>query len=382
MVPLADFSLDRAHPVELSRQLAHKLAAAIRTGTLAPGDRLPSERDLARLFRVSKDTVRKALSLSAQEGLVIRCPSRGTFVASAELFAANRQRRQVYTFLRMDHGSPWADLVRGLSNTLHRLGLELIVKDTVGWGPHEVQDVVRASLQDRPAGLIIYPYFLDELADFYRRLAGADCPVILVDAGLDLGLDAVVIDEDAGVGLAVRHLFARGHRFIGYADVESAGVSEHAQRRIRAYLKACEELSIPPSDRRHLRCAPPTHEDDSLPSAGLRRQFRQLLLEPKVPTGIACFNDWVAAALWAAALDEGLDVPRDLSIVGYDNDRAAESWAHPLTTIDLRLVQMGALAARRLASRLDRPAEKPRVTFVQPRIVLRGSTAEPRSSDA
>ncbi len=379
MGSMNDFSLDRDHPVDLSEQIGRKLVSAIEAGTLMPGDRLPGERDLARLFRVSKDTLRKGIAIAVERGLVAKSPSRGNYVTSPEILAGTRVRRRVFTFLHMDEFCPWEELVRGLSRELHALGLELVMNDTFGWSREEFLRMVTSAIQEQAAGLIIYPYHLNTLGGFYRDLAKEDTPVVLIDAGMNMGLDTVVVDDDAAISLAVRHLYAQGHRHIGYADVNpgEGGVAEHTTRRLEAYRKACGELGL---QEDHMRCEPVADEASLVPSPGVRAQFRKRL-KKTFPTGMVCFNDTVAAALWAAAEDAGVRVPEELSIVGYDNDRAVESWAHPLTTIDPMLMEMGTLAARRLAQLMDGNNECGRLTMVHPKLLVRGSTTEPGKSN-
>jgi len=374
---LADFSLDRHHPVALSQQVADRVADAISSGQLDSGQRLPSERDLVRLFDVSKDTVRKALSILVDRGLVIKSPSRGSFVASSRLLADRRTRRQVHVFLEMDENSPWEGLIRGLSRELHHQGLDLLLKDAHGWDAQSLRGVLADSVDQRPAGIITYPWFPDDLSDFYRSLSGRGVPIVFVDAGIDIGLDAVVVDEAQGIGLGVRHLWALGHRKIAYIAGNSVPTCEHSRRRVEAFARICAELELQHIDEMICQSSP-ANSDNGHPASDYRQQIAEFLQGGHSPTGVVCFNDTVAMTVWSIAEQLGMSVPDDLSIVGFDNENAAENWPRLLTTIEPRMVEIGRTAARRLVrlADSDEPIEA-QVVCVQPKLIVRQSSAPP-----
>ena len=377
---MTDFTLDRDHPLGLAEQIASRVATGIEAGELSPGERLPSERELVRLFQVSKDTVRKALGALVGRGLVIKSPSRGTFVASADLLARKREHGRVHVFLVMDETVAWVELIPGLSRELHHQGLDLLLKDVCGWSASDLRRVVEASIAETPAGVILYPYFHDELAGFYRSLAKADVPVVMVDAGMDLGLDAVVADELEGISLGIRHLYAQGHRRIGYVP-HVGRACEHGRRRVEAFREVSKTLGLKGADGRI--CPFKNAGDASRCPAGVQKQIVRFLKSAPEVTGVVCYNDWVAMHVWSAAEAVGRCVPGDLSIVGFDNDSMAENWARPLTTIDPEMIRMGATAARRLIAVADRPADAPaEVVCVPAKLVIRQSTAPPPSAGA
>gem|GEM_PF-6572333 len=370
---ITDFSLDREHPIGLAQQIADRIQVSIEQGGFVAGQKLPTERELAQLFRVTKDTVRRALAQLAERGLILKRRSRGSFVASAALLSQARTRRHVHVYLSMDAESPWEGLVRGLSRELHHQGMDLLLKDIHGWSAEDLQTQLSTSVAQAPAGLIVYPYFLDELAPFYGRLGRSRVPVILVDAGLHTGAEAVLVDEEEGVSLALRHLYALGHRRLGCVSVASRTMREYAERRLAAFHTVCAELAVTSMSRvltlqaEDLR--PP------LPGAlpGASAAIRAFLQAEGRPTGLVCYNDAVAAQVADAAECMGWGIPRDVSIVGFDNDPAVTAYARPFTTVDPRLIEMGRTAARRLLKLLSAP-QPPQKTSIRPVLVVRDST--------
>jgi len=376
---ISDFSLERDHPLGLARQIADRLTAGVSSAELGAGEKLPSERELVRLFQVSKDTIRKALSILVEKGLVIKSPSRGSFIASAELLADNRERRHVHVFLSLGEDNPWEGLICGLSIELQRQGLEVLLKNTSGWRPNDYRRALRLSIKETPAGLVIYPQFLEKLSVFYGSLPESGTPTVLVDAGINVGINAVVVDEAEGISLAVRHLYALGHRRIGYVPGPNGMSCEHNQRRADAFLHMSGELGLGRAARRICNAEGAAPGRWERPTSSYQKRIRRFIQKSDAPTALVCFNDMVAMIVWSAAESAGRQVPDDLSIVGFDNDRTAESWIRPLTTIDPKMAHMGKQAARRLVRLIDANGiDKQVVTYAQPKLVDRQSTTSPR----
>jgi DNA-binding LacI/PurR family transcriptional regulator len=108
---------------------------------------------------------------------------------------------------------------------------------------------------------------------------------------------------------------------------------------------------------------------------------RQLLAEPELPTAIFAANDMVAAGLLGGFDGAGVEVPAELSIVGYDNISIAHLAHVSLTTVDQPRTEMGRLALELLLDRIDnrRPGV---VRMLEPTLVVRSTTAGPRATGA
>jgi DNA-binding LacI/PurR family transcriptional regulator len=109
----------------------------------------------------------------------------------------------------------------------------------------------------------------------------------------------------------------------------------------------------------------------------------RLLRAKDRPTAIVALNDLAGVGALSAADDAGLAVPADLSIVGYDNTALAAVRHISLSSVDPRSVEIGELAAKRILARLDGAADPPAETgirdLIAPVLVVRDSTAEPRT---
>jgi LacI family transcriptional regulator len=148
------------------------------------------------------------------------------------------------------------------------------------------------------------------------------------------GFRSVVPDDRAGGAAAVRQLVAAGHRRIAYIDTDDTPIA--SALRHEGYLEVLAENGIPVD--------PSLHVHGETTARGGRAAFEQLLELPEEqrPTAIFCFNDRMAAGVYIAAHRRGLDIPRDLSIVGYDDQQlVAAEQDPPLTTIALPHYDMG-----------------------------------------
>ncbi|WP_425837891.1 LacI family DNA-binding transcriptional regulator [Microbacterium sp. PA5] len=149
------------------------------------------------------------------------------------------------------------------------------------------------------------------------------------------GFRSVVPDDRAGGEAAVRELIAAGHTRIAYLDTSDP---EPIASRLRheGYLAALAEAGIDVDPALHVR-------GETSAQGGREAADRLLdLPEAQRPTGIFCFNDRMAIGVYTAAHRRGLDIPRDLSVVGYDDQQlVAAELDPPLTTIALPHYEMG-----------------------------------------
>ncbi|KAF2413903.1 LacI family transcriptional regulator [Microbacterium sp. B35-04] len=148
------------------------------------------------------------------------------------------------------------------------------------------------------------------------------------------GHRSVVPDDRAGGAAAVRELVAAGHRRIAYIDTDETPIA--STLRHEGYVEVLAEAGIPVDATLHVRA-----ETSALGG----RAAADLLLDlpdERRPTAVFCFNDRMAAGVYIAAHRRGLDIPRDLSVVGYDDQQliAAEQ-DPPLTTVALPHYAMG-----------------------------------------
>jgi DNA-binding LacI/PurR family transcriptional regulator len=182
-------------------------------------------------------------------------------------------------------------------------------------------------------------------------------------------LDIVANDDLLGATLATRHLVERGHRRIAHIAGHVPGTSDGVSAlRRRGYADTMREHSL----EQHIQVETGDHTDDG----GYRAAVR-LLRSPRPPTAIFAVDDMTCLGAQAAAAELGVDVPGQLSLVGYDNTQLARLRSVWLTSVDSVGAEVGRLAARVLAGRIDDPARPAQVHLLPPSLQERGSSGPP-----
>ena len=382
-MPFTDFSVSRDNPLDLTAQIAEKLAAAIRSGSMKPGEKLPGEKELAKLFGVSHVTVASACSQLTSMGLLIRRPRRGTFVADRVIQARRNEGRRIHVIV--SHVDMFRGFMGGLSAEAERHGVELVLTDCgdcVHWTRERIQERVDRIPTDGSAGLLLYPahYVAPRLGDYYRELRESGRPTVFLFEGARFGAEAVTHDNHLGIAMTVRHLYALGHRHLGYVDFQPWTVEmDTLGGRREGFHTTCRELGIDIRDRDHLRIKFGGPAEPAAHPHAWVDQCRPWLDRKDRPTGIVGMNDNTAMAVWLAAEELGLAVPEDLSITGFDNAVYGQLPTHPMTTLDAKFDRIGAYAVRRAIELMDGKGKgKPQQKYIKPELVVRGSTASPR----
>jgi DNA-binding LacI/PurR family transcriptional regulator len=196
--------------------------------------------------------------------------------------------------------------------------------------------------------------------------AAAEVPVVMVGRqvrGVDA--DLVIIDENLGTRLVLDHLIGLGHEHIAHVD---GGTGAGGPQRKSAFLRWMRAHRLGARAR--------VVSGDFTEEAGAAAA-RTLLTEPELPTAVFAANDMVAAGLLGGFDQAGVEVPAEVSIVGYDNNFIAHLAHVGLTTVDQPRTEMGRMALELLLDRIDN--RRPRVVrLVEPSLVVRSTTAPPR----
>lgn len=221
------------------------------------------------------------------------------------------------------------------------------------------ETLVRHLLAHRVDGVIVPPPLSDD-AGLVDALTAAGLHVALVAGTPSAEVCAVSIDDRAAATEMTRHLIAMGHRRIGFV----AGNPNQAASALRrtGYQDALRDAGIVPDPRLMA-------QGDFSYRSGLAAAETLLALEPR-PTAIFASNDDMAAAAVAVAHRRGLDVPRDVSVCGFDDSALATIIWPELTTVRQPIGDMARLATRRVieavrghATGKARPAAHDRLDF-------------------
>jgi LacI family transcriptional regulator len=250
-------------------------------------------------------------------------------------------------------------------------GFLLLLIDTAGRDELE-GPAVKALLQRDVEGLIL-------AAEFHRDvdlpLVPRGTPTVVLNGTptrSDRVADYVVPDETAGAYAATEHLIRAGHRRIAFCNVAGDKfVAAHLRR--SGYEAALATWDIPMDPTLVVHASAPS-------SSAAFEVARELLSRTDRPSAVFCFSDQIALGFYQIAHELGLQVPRDLSVVGFDNQQSvADALLPGLTTIQLPHNEMGKWAAKQAIARVrgDNKDAPPAHSLMPCPLIERQSVASP-----
>lgn len=196
-----------------------------------------------------------------------------------------------------------------------------------------------------------------------QELFYSDLPVVSLDHAFN-NRTAVMSDNMRGMESLVRFVYEKGHRKIAYIHGNQTAVTE---RRLTGFYRACEELGLHIPDEYIAECI--YHEPVSCYKA-----TKQLLALKERPSCILFSDDYSYIGGVNAIYEEGLKVPDDISIVGYDGIHMAKMVSPRLTTWQQNTLELGRIAAEQLIERIEHPRTVPPKHITVEGRLLKGET--------
>jgi len=329
--------------------------------------------EVARAAGVSKSTVSRVLLGGAQvkhetKALVLETIDRLGYERNQLASSLRTDRTRMVMLATPDITNPfWPEVARGLQDTIEHEEYSMVLANS-DWDAAREQRFLRTARRNRFDALAINPAVVSE-----RELLAHGTPVVILGLRDDMSaLDMVGSDSYGGTLQALGHLFELGHRRIGF--VKGLHRSGRGHARQRAYYDFLHSSGLP--------FDPELSVEVPFDLEGGQHAAQQLLDRPGRPSGIFAANDVLAIGVIQTARRLGLDIPRDLSVIGMDDIFAAATAIPPLTTVAKAKYETGVWAGRLLLERLatDTPIA-PRRHVVPCSLVLRGSTAPPGRSE-
>ena len=272
----------------------------------------------------------------------------------------------------LDYVGP-SRVLNGLTAAAEELGYVLLLKELPTFDTQNLQPIFRSMIARQIDGII---WAVPEVGDtrdwLVAQSANLPMPIIFITMAPRPGVSVVTIDNYTGGRMATEHLLAQGYRHI--AHITGPLDWWEARQRRAGWQDALLAAGIPADD---LRC-----EGGNWSSASGEQAIHRLLAGYPEMDAVFVANDQMAISVLQVACRQGLRVPDDLAVVGFDGLPEAAHYWPPLTTIYQDQQQLGRIAVQELvraieAGRRALSPDEPGHVWLQPELVVRASSIRP-----
>jgi DNA-binding LacI/PurR family transcriptional regulator len=326
-------------------------------------------REIARRAKVSTATVSRALNriptVDPQLAKrVWKIADELGYYPNTQARALVSGRSRIFGLIVSEITNPFfPEIVQTFENLAVENNYEILLTSTVH-DPKRMESSVRRMIERRVDGVAILTFGMeDTLLDHLRF---RKVPIVFVDVGPNApGIVNIRINYLNGIRQAVQHLAALRHTRIAFisgpSHLKSAAARKEAFETSMAEIGLSADLIV---------------EGNHSMDGGMRAlmKFRQL---SNPPTAVLCSNDMTAIGVMREAYDQGIQIPKDLSVIGFDDIRLAEFTIPPLTTVQMSQMELAKIAFQALLNEVERESPSPERSEYDliTSLVLRRSTA-------
>ncbi|MDL4839020.1 GntR family transcriptional regulator [Aquibacillus rhizosphaerae] len=358
------------------------IKSKILDGSFQPHQKISSESELMKQFEVSRHTVRLAIGDLVNQGWLYREQGAGTFCAdrSKEENKANGMPQKniaIITTHISDYIFP--SIIRGAESYLSEQGYHVSLFSTNNDHDNEKRFLEKILTQHFD-GVIIEPTksaLTNPNINYYLNLERQNIPYIMINAYYDeLEPLSIVLDDEKGGYLQTEHLIKLGHEnIIGFFKSDDI----QGTKRMKGYLKAHRAYNIPINPNNIV-----TYKSTEKATRPIQ-ELSSYLDKSNVnkPTAMVCYNDELAIKLLDVLRDKNMQVPDDISVVGFDDSFLAKVSEVKLTTVEHPQSEMGKMAGKVILDLINtnignqrKVEEKVESVVFEPKLIVRSSTAE------
>ena len=258
------------------------------------------------------------------------------------------------------------ELIQGFEDIAVEHGYEMLISST-NHDPKRMSHCIRRMLERRAEGVAVMTFGVEK--PLLEQLAERNVPLVFVDVGPERpGISLLKVDYRHGIQQGVEHLAALGHRDVAF--ISGPKRLHSAQSRLVAFTRSIEECA--------LELDPAWIVEGDHTMEGGMAAMDQLLKAKQVPTAVMCSNDMTAIGVLHKLYREGLKVPDDLSVIGFDDIHIAQVTIPPLTTIQMSCFELARAAVTALRAHREEGLEPQRNYKIPTRLIVRESTGAPK----
>jgi GntR family transcriptional regulator, arabinose operon transcriptional repressor len=350
-------------------QLKQEIQSWLVSGRFMKEGRIPSEKEIAEQFHISRHTVRHAIGMLDKEGLLHRVRGKGTFVT--QLTRRNKIGTKIIGFLTTNIlNDTFPSTIKGVEKTLRNNGYTLLLSSTDDDKNKEEQQLKKL-ISQQVSGLIIEPTkasLENRNLGLYLSLMNQNIPYLMINERYsELNCPSLKVDDNEGGFIAAQHLIQLGHRRIaGFFKTDDL----QGLNRLKGFIRAHSLYDIPLNSKQVISYA---SYDKNLKVIESVKSMLQKMEDR--PTAIVCYNVKLAIKLLELIRQYRLKVPEDISLVSFDDSYLATVTEVKLTSLKHSKVEMGVLAAEMLISKIEnREMQWEKEILFKPELIVRDST--------
>lgn len=262
------------------------------------------------------------------------------------------------------------ELVQEFENIAVERGYEVMIGST-NHDPTRTESLISRMLQRSVDGVAVMTFGIEE--DMAQKFVKQEFPLVFVDAAPELpNIRILKVNYGEGIREAVQHLAALGHRRVAFIS-GPLGMRTALTRR-DAFRRSMAEVGLTVPDSLLV-------EGDHTMEGG-KTAMERLIALAELPTAVICSNDLTAIGVLHALDETTHKVPKDISVVGFDDIHLAQFMLPPLTTVQMSCKKLAAAAVEALQAGIetDHPKAAQKEWPIPTRLVVRRSTSFPRGS--
>ena len=320
----------------------------IENGALSRGDKLPSENELMERFRVSRQTVRRAMEELTEKGVVEGRRGSGTYVTvNTRRYAAGKEIRIAVMLTYVDTYI-FPSIIKGIESVLSSEGCTLQIAMTDNAVEKErmlLKEFIHTQSVDGIIAETVKSALPNPNMELYREIENMGIPVLFVNSYYkELDIPHISMDDRKAGYLAAKHLAECGHTRIGGIFKADDG---QGHLRYAGYTDALMEQEIKIRGDQVIWI-----DSEELRTMG--EESAKFLKRLKGCTACVCYNDETAYKIVEIFRKAGHRVPEDLSVVGIDNSGLAKFCPVPLTSVENPVEKLGRTAAERMTWKIEK----------------------------
>lgn len=328
------------------KQIIKWIKDQILNGDLSDGSKIKSENELVSMFHVSRQTVRHAIAVLEQEGIVNRRRGSGTYIRIPIKIEKERTMRIALITTYVDEYI-FPPIIEEVEKGLSREGYTLQISFTNNAIEKERQILKKLLENDVVDGIIAEATksgLPNPNLSLYRKIMQKGIPIIFINSYYrELKAPHVSLNDKKAGKMVTQYLLECGHRKI--AGIFKADDGQ-GHLRYAGYVEALMDADIKVKgerivwiDTEELRC--------------MKEDAGQILKRLQGCTACVCYNDEVANKLAGICLEQGIQIPDELSVIGIDNSELAKLCEVPLTSAENQVRILGEIAAREIMALID-----------------------------